>query len=127
MSVRFMESHHTTPSRCYRFTDARGKSLVYIGDTAPLTNLPAFASGCDVLIHESAFADRSSREWNLYCHSSAVDAAEAAGAGALYLVHMVKATATWLNLRHGRFLKMSSAPKNAIGSSSSIKSYSFGY
>lgn len=91
MSIRYMESHHTTPSRCYRFTDAEGKAVVYTGDTAPLEQLPAFASGCDILIHESAFAERSSKEWNLYCHSSAMDAAEAAlraQAGGLYLVHM---------------------------------------
>lgn len=91
ISVRFMESVHTTPSRCYRLTDEQGKSFVYTGDTAPLTQLPQFAKGCDVMIHESAFAERSSKEWNLYCHSSAADAAEAAsaaGAKALYLVHM---------------------------------------
>ena len=91
LNVRFIESRHTTPSRCYRFTDAEGKSIVYTGDTAPLEQLPAFAAGCDVLIHESAFADRSSKEWNLYCHSSAMDAAQAAAnakAGSLYLVHM---------------------------------------
>ena len=28
-SVRFIKSLHTTPSRCYRFTDANGKSIVY--------------------------------------------------------------------------------------------------
>ncbi len=91
LHIRFMESHHTTPSRCYRFTDAEGKSFVYTGDTAPLAQLPQFAAGCDALIHESAFAERSSKEWNLYCHSSAADAAEAASAakaGSLYLVHM---------------------------------------
>lgn len=93
MHIRFMESRHTTPSRCYRFTDADNKSVVYTGDTAPLEQLPFFASGCDVLIHEAAFAERSSKEWNLYCHSSATDAAEAAKAAqtkALYLVHMIE-------------------------------------
>lgn len=92
-SVRFIKSLHTTPSRCYRFTDTNGKSIVYTGDTAPLEQLPAFAAGCDALIHESAFAERSSKEWNLYCHSSAEDAAvaaKAAGAGKLYLVHMIE-------------------------------------
>ena len=91
LTVRYMESQHTTPARCYRFTDDEGKSFVYTGDTAPLESLPAFAAGCDVLIHESAFAERSSKEWNLYCHSSAMDAAEAAAKAAtrsLYLVHM---------------------------------------
>lgn len=91
MCIRFMKSHHTVPSHCYRFTDENGRSVVYTGDTAPLEHLPDFAAGCDVLIHESAFAERSSKAWNLYCHSSAMDAAEAASkskAGALYLVHM---------------------------------------
>lgn len=91
MIIRYMQSHHTTPSRCYRFTDTEGHSVVYTGDTAPLEQLPAFAAGCNVLIHESAFAERSSKEWNLYCHSSAMDAAEAAAkaqADRLYLVHM---------------------------------------
>lgn len=91
LNISFMPSQHTTPGRCYRFAEDNGKSFVYTGDTAPMKALPAFAAGCNVLIHESAFADRSSKEWNLYCHSSAMDAAEAAvkaNANALYLVHM---------------------------------------
>ena len=83
-------SHHAVPGFSYRFTDEKGSSMTYSGDTAPYPELIPFAAGSDVLIHEASFDVRPTPENNPYCHSSCMDAAQtakAAGAKALYMVH----------------------------------------
>lgn len=91
LRISYIPNHHAVPGRCYRFTDPHGKSITYTGDTAPLEQLSFFAAGSDVLVHEAAFAAKADKGTNLYCHSSAFDAAEAArkaNVKSLYLVHL---------------------------------------
>ena len=93
------------PAFAYRF-DARDRSIVVSGDTAPSDNLIRLAQGADVLIHDAYYrpaVDRlvakvpnakSLEKSILSHHTSAEDAgriARAAGVGLLVLSHLVPA------------------------------------
>jgi ribonuclease BN (tRNA processing enzyme) len=105
MKVTAALVHHppVSPAFAYRF-DARDRSIVVSGDTAPSDDLVTLARGADVLIHEAYYApaiDRlvakvpnaaRLRESILSHHTSAEDAgriAKAAGVGLLVLSHLV--------------------------------------
>ena len=97
--------HHppVVPSFGYRF-DARDRSIVVSGDTAPSDNLIALARGADVLVHEALYVpgvDRlvagvpnatTLKQSILSHHTTAEDAgriAQAAGVKTLVLSHFV--------------------------------------
>ena len=97
--------HHppVVPAFAYRF-DARDRSIVISGDTAPSDNLIALARGADVLVHERSTRRASigsspasqtpprSRQSILSHHTTAEDAgrvAQAAGVKTLVLSHLV--------------------------------------
>jgi ribonuclease BN (tRNA processing enzyme) len=99
--------HHppVTPAFAYRF-DARDRSIVISGDTAPTEALVELARGADLLVHEAYFPAAVERlvarvpnaarlrESILSHHTSAEDAgrlAAAAGVGTLVLSHLVPA------------------------------------
>jgi ribonuclease BN (tRNA processing enzyme) len=99
--------HHppVVPSFGYRF-DARDRSIVISGDTAPSDNLIKLAEGADVLVHEALHAPGVDRlvagvpnatrlkESILSHHTTAEDAgrvAQAAGVKTLVLSHFVPA------------------------------------
>jgi ribonuclease BN (tRNA processing enzyme) len=93
------------PAFGYRF-DARDRSIVVSGDTAPSDNLIELARGADVLVHDAYYppaVDRlvagvpnatSLKQSIVSHHTSAEDAgriAKAAGVGLLVLSHLVPA------------------------------------
>lgn len=93
------------PAFGYRF-DARDRSIVISGDTAPSTNLIELARGADVLVHEALYPTAIDRlvagvpnastlkQSILSHHTSAEDAgrvAQAAGVKTLVLSHLVPA------------------------------------
>ena len=93
------------PAFGYRF-DARDRSIVISGDTAPSDNLIALARGADILVHEALYApgvDRlvagvpnatTLKQSILSHHTTAEDAgrvAQAAGVKTLVLSHFVPA------------------------------------
>jgi ribonuclease BN (tRNA processing enzyme) len=99
--------HHppVIPAFGYRF-DARNRSIVISGDTAPSDNLIKLAQGADVLVHDALYApavDRlvagvsnatSLKQSITSHHTSAEDAgrvAQAAGVKTLVLSHLVPA------------------------------------
>ena len=68
-----------------------GRSLVYTGDTRPCKTTVAAATDCDLLVHESTFADEDLDRAERTGHSTARQAAEvarAAGARRLALTHL---------------------------------------
>ena len=99
--------HHppVVPAFGYRF-DARDRSIVISGDTAPSDNLIKLAQGADVLVHDALYApgiDRlvagvpnatSLKQSIMSHHTTAEDAgrvAQAAGVKTLVLSHLVPA------------------------------------
>jgi len=86
-----IQSLHPVEGLIYRFTDKQtAASVVCTGDTAPHSDLPEFARGADLLIHEASHGARRSSKESRYGHSGAPEAAEiakAAGVKRLALVH----------------------------------------
>lgn len=84
-------SIHPVTGVCSRFTDkATGVVLGFTGDTAPNAAVPDLMRGCDLMIHEASHPPEDPPE-KLLAHSRAIEAAEAAraaGAKALRLVHL---------------------------------------
>jgi ribonuclease BN (tRNA processing enzyme) len=111
------------PSFAYRF-DARDRSIVISGDTAPSEHLVKLASGTDVLVHSAMYppaidrlvarvSNASALKASILAHqTSAEDAgrvAQAAGVKTLVLSHLVPADdpevteAMWLEAAHRHF------------------------
>jgi ribonuclease BN (tRNA processing enzyme) len=97
--------HHPpiVPALGYRF-DARDRSIVISGDTAPSENVISLAQGADVLVHEAMYLPAvdglvarvpnatTLKEHLIASHTSAEDAgrvAQAAGVKLLVLSHLV--------------------------------------
>jgi len=89
--LQTIRSRHPVTGFCTRFTDkATGVVLGFTGDTAPHPGVPELMAGCDLMLHEASRPPEADPE-SLANHSRAVDAAEAAraaGAKALRLVHL---------------------------------------
>lgn len=117
--------HHppVVPAFGYRF-DARDRSIVISGDTAPSDNLIQLAQGADVLVHDALYVpgiDRlvagvsnatSLKQSILSHHTAAEDAgriAQAAGVKILVLSHLVPAEdpavtdQMWIDAAHAHF------------------------
>jgi len=58
-SVEWCPTNHTENSSAYRFTDARGATMVVSGDTGPCAALENLARQSDTLILECSFPDPS--------------------------------------------------------------------
>lgn len=69
---------HKPPNLSYRISRG-GRSLCYTGDTAHHEALFDFASGCDLLIHESVFLEEQKNLADLTNHSTAREAGRVAG------------------------------------------------
>lgn len=99
--VTGMPVEHAVETYAYRFDEAAtGSSVVFSGDTRKVSSLAEFASGADVLVHESPFGPRRELEsdepiWHEFVdptregafdeglsevHSDATDAGEVAAA-----------------------------------------------
>ena len=59
-------------------TPRKGRKVVYTGDTRPFRNFPKFASGADLLVHDSTFDDTLSEKAEEDGHSTPSQAAKAA-------------------------------------------------
>ncbi len=67
-----------------------GRKIVYTGDTRPIAEMPQFAHGVDVLIHETTTDSSLEPKVNEFGHSSSRQAAEIAkeaGVGKFFLYH----------------------------------------
>lgn len=91
LSVHSGVAFHSRPTRAYKVVEPRfGTSMVFTGDTSPLTDLAAFAENTDLLIHESTYLETQADLAAEYGHSTAGQAARIAAkanAKALALVH----------------------------------------
>ena len=94
VSVRAVEVPHAQPHLdCLAFrVDARGRSLVYSGDSGPSASLTALASGADLLIHMcfQLSGEELSREWTNGSsgHLEVAECARDAGVSVVVLTHL---------------------------------------
>jgi ribonuclease BN (tRNA processing enzyme) len=95
-TVRVAEVVHVQPQLtclAYRF-EARGKVIVFGGDTSPTPALTRLAEGADVLLHMCHFVNGAERDPRLTetCsgHQDAARTAREAGVGTLVLVHITE-------------------------------------
>lgn len=89
VTVTFAPTRHYVPCWAMRFTDARGRVIVFGADGGPCDAVTALASGADVLIMESTFPSRRGHEGD-FGHLAPEEAgavAAAAGARRLVLTH----------------------------------------
>ena len=87
IAVRCVRAKHGVPALAYRL-DAKGKSMVYTGDTSPAKAIEELSEGADLLIHDSTFLSPNDAE--KYNHSTpgqAAEIAKKAGVGKLVLTH----------------------------------------
>ena len=87
IAVRCVRAEHGVPALAYRL-DAKGKSMVYTGDTSPAKAIEELSEGADLLIHDSTFLSPNDAE--KYNHSTpgqAAEIAKKAGVGKLVLTH----------------------------------------
>jgi len=59
-------------------TPRKGRKIVYTGDTRPFKLLEKFASGADLLIHDSTLGEELAERAKEYCHSTPSQAARTA-------------------------------------------------
>jgi ribonuclease Z len=59
-------------------TPRKGRKIVYTGDTRPFKLLEKFASGADLLIHDSTLGEELTERAKEYCHSTPSQAARTA-------------------------------------------------
>ncbi|MEO8082899.1 MAG: MBL fold metallo-hydrolase [Ardenticatenales bacterium] len=93
VTVTFARTNHYVPCWAMRFTDARGRVLVYGADGGPCDAVTDLASGADLLVLESAFPRRAGHEGDLghLAPEEAGAVAAAAGARRLVLTHTFSA------------------------------------
>ncbi|BBO83751.1 arylsulfatase [Desulfosarcina ovata subsp. sediminis] len=92
-SVTSMPVAHRPESLAYRIVDARGKALVYSGDTDDCHDLVSIAADADLMICESAFPDGHKVAGHL-TPSLAGKIAHTAGVKRLVLTHFYPACET---------------------------------
>jgi len=85
-SVTSLPMRHNPESLGYRFTDRRGLSVVYSGDTDSNANLPLLADAADLFICEAALPEELKVEGHL-TPPLAGEIAARAGVGRLVLTH----------------------------------------
>jgi len=91
------QSFHSPTCIAYRF-ERNGVSLCYTGDTAPSKEIVKLATGCKLLIHDSAFPEEMADKAKKSNHSTSLDAGRAARdakVGTLVLFH-------WSNVVEGK-------------------------
>lgn len=93
IQISHMPMAHKPESLGYRFTDARGFSLVYSGDTDVTEDLVLLAEDADILVCESAMPDGMKVPGHL-TPSLAGDTARRAGVKHLVLTHLYPACDT---------------------------------
>jgi len=87
IAIRCARAEHGVLALAYRL-DAKGKSMVYTGDTSPAKAIEELSEGADLLIHDSTFLSPNDAE--KYNHSTpgqAAEIAKKAGVGKLVLTH----------------------------------------
>lgn len=95
--VTTTRSAHVPTCISYRF-ERDGVSFCYTGDTAPSKDVAKLASGCKLLIHDSAFPDEMADKAKKSNHSTSGEAAaiaKEAGVDVLVLFH-------WSNVNEGK-------------------------
>jgi ribonuclease BN (tRNA processing enzyme) len=93
LTVAFAPTRHYVPCWAMRFTDRRGKVIVYGADGGPSDEVTALAAGADLLVLECTFPTRRGREADLghLAPEEAGRIAAAAGARRLILTHTFSA------------------------------------
>ena len=88
--VTFAPTRHYVPCWAMRFTDARGRSIVYGADGGPSVSVTELARGADLLVLESTFASRAAHPGDAGHQSpdEAGQTAAEAGAQRLLLTHL---------------------------------------
>lgn len=93
IAVTFAPTRHYVPCWAMRFTDARGRVIVYGADGGPFDAVTELASGADLLVLECTFPTRVGHEGD-FGHLAPEEAgaiAAAAGARRLLLTHTFSA------------------------------------
>ena len=104
--VKTTQSTHNPICLAYRF-EREGVSFCYSGDTAPSESIAMLATGCKLLIHDSAFPEEMADNAKKSNHSTSVGAAtiaKEAGVDTLVLFH-------WSSVNEGKEQRLVSQAK----------------
>lgn len=88
LTVSTLPTIHSLPGLALRL-DYPDKSVVYSADTAPSPDMPKFAAGSDLLIHDSNFSETLDPDVELADHSTARAAAEIARSADVKMLTLV--------------------------------------
>jgi ribonuclease BN (tRNA processing enzyme) len=87
MSMAWAPTPHTDASLAYRFSDTRGGSIGYTGDTGPSGHVARFMAGVDILIAECSVPDHEAMDTHLH-PTALADMARTAAPARLVVTHV---------------------------------------